>query len=369
MGTHLQYFYLSKTSKKIIIHEEHEESYKDERSPYFDTLTVAEKLTQLNSAQLKIIDSSPKVTTYYDHQKQIIIPKQKAQPNTKIVSLKDERKIGNKSPISDLLETYLKAAGKKDKSVLLFLNKKKDSGYLYCRSCKHTQYASTPPEICPNCNSSDLWFNSLNITSLKNLVEQIIPNAKNIEIATSSILYSLLAKKFDLVAHIAADSTLNVPDFASAQRTYNLITSLKKITKGLLLIQTNNPDNTTISAALSGNYSKFFNSSLKEKKELSYPPFSLLIKLTIKGKDEEKLEQKAQDLFDELDEIEEDDVSVFGPYKPIYADKFKKYNIILKIALKNYSLKKREGALKNMQTYLKNVPKDWQITVEPTSLN
>lgn len=379
-GTRSAIFLPFKNLKKIIIYQEHEEAYKDERSPYFDTLTIAEKLQEQTGASLEIIDSSPKVTTYFNHKEETIIPKLKKEPNIKIVSMGKEREFGNKSPISELLESYLKAAYIKNKKVLLFLNKKKDSGHLYCKSCKLSKYLSVKPQFCPNCKSKEIWFNSLNVESLSNLVKTIVPKAKikivekektdsQIDIGTSAVLYSLLTQKYDLVAHIAADSTINVPDFSSGQKTYNLITSLKKITKGLLLIQTYNPQNTTITSAAFGKYLKYYAAEVEERKSLSYPPYALLIKLTLSGKRDEAVEEKAQNLIEKLLKNDDPDVSILGPYKPVFVAKKQKYNIILKAKVRDYGLKSREKGLEKLSPYLKLIPKNWQITVEPKSIN
>src|SRR3990167_8909074 len=90
---------------KIIIFDEHDGAYKDERSPYFDTLTIAEKLGQILKAKIEIVDSSPKIATYFSHQKEMQIPKMKVP--TTLVSMIDERNKGNRTAISDLLSTLL----------------------------------------------------------------------------------------------------------------------------------------------------------------------------------------------------------------------------------------------------------------------
>src|SRR3990167_8518527 len=117
---------------KIIIFDEHDGAYKDERSPYFDTLTVAEKLVALTGAKLEIIDSSPKITTYFVHQKNVILglienqflskahtdsrlrgndKKKNAKAKrvkVEIVSMANEKQAGNKSPISSQLAEELR---------------------------------------------------------------------------------------------------------------------------------------------------------------------------------------------------------------------------------------------------------------------
>ncbi|MBI3282947.1 hypothetical protein HYZ70_02620, partial [Candidatus Curtissbacteria bacterium] len=121
--------------KEIIIYDEHEEGYHDERSPYYNTLTIAEKLQELTGAKLKIIDSSPKVTTYFKHSPRLILARDQARinlsgPQVKIVNMLDEKKIGNRSPLSQILEEYIKKGYAKKKKILLFLNKKSQSGHV-----------------------------------------------------------------------------------------------------------------------------------------------------------------------------------------------------------------------------------------------
>ncbi|MCR4324259.1 MAG: hypothetical protein NUV69_01080 [Candidatus Curtissbacteria bacterium] len=402
---------------KIIIYDEHEESYKDERSPYFDTLTIAEKLSTMTGAQLSIVDSSPKVTTYTVHKNEISFSRHpgmatatkrelvsrkleigskkdsiaslqndKTLPKVKIISMLEEKAAGNKTPISDLLASYLAAAQKRNKSVLLFLNKKIDTGHFYCKGCKHNDYAPKEPEKCPECGSSDIWFYTLNVSSLSKLVQQIVPDAKTnlitegkqstignqqstIDIATAAVFYRLQEKLYDLVVHISTDSALNAADFTAGEKTYTQITNLRQITKGLLLLQTYNPLNPTITSAADSNYQKFKETQLSERRALSYPPYSLLIKLGLKGKREESLEENSQRLFEKLNRSKNADISIVGPFKPFTTRKMQKYNIILKIPLGNYNLKTREETLFNMKDYLELVPKNWQITVEPSSLN
>lgn len=412
--------------KEIIIHDEHDGGYHDERSPYYNTLTIAEKIQKITGARLKIIDSSPKITTYFAFKKDVILDRIEGgndkrvssrqvylersreartitsvhAPKVKVISMLDEKAAGNKSPISDLLASYLKLAARRNKTVLLFLNKKVESGHLYCRNCQYSEFAATAPEVCPNCRSPEIWFNSVNVNSLANLVRKIVPRAKvtiiaegynqqlatsyqlpAIDIATASVFYKLLPRKYDLVAHIQTDSLLNITDYTSAEKFFAQIISLKKITRGLLLLQTYNPQYPTIISASLGNYQKFFQDQLAQRQALSYPPFSLLVKLTLRGNKEESIEQKSQKLYEELTSRLPDYPTtrlpiILGPYKPQFTGKTAKYNIILKLPVKNYSLGQREVAIKAISPQLSLVLRDWQISkaflrieVEPATLN
>lgn len=390
--------------KKMIIFDEHESAYKDSRSPYFDTLTVAEKISSLTGAKIEIIDASPRITTYFNYSRNIKVPSIKIQ--TKIISLENERKLGNYSPISNTLEEIIKRAYLKKLSILLFLNKKIESGSIYCKTCKHQEFAKTQPNVCPNCQSTEIFFNSTNINSLAKELKRILPNStvnlvaeglkqspirglirrkalpiphkfgvnnqqSTIDIATSAVFYRLLSKKYDLVAHIYADSPLNFNEYSAQETTYSQITNLKKLSRKLLVIQTYNDQNPGIVNAASGNYSAFAKFELSQRKTLSYPPFSLLVKISIRGKDEESTEQKSQDYKDKLEKLLTTHYSLpttlLGPYKSLNFKKLS-YNIMLKIQLVNYKLYSREKALEKISEFMPK-EKNIKIEVEPITLN
>lgn len=390
-GTRSAIFAPCPNLKEIIIYDEHDSAYKDERSPYFDTLTVAQKIAQLTGAELSVFDTAPKITTY--SLGVIQIPKQETV-KTQIVSMLDEKSKGNKTAISDILETYIKLGTQKNKKILLFLNKKKESGHIYCKNCKYSEFAPKQPEICPNCNSADIYFNSTNINTLFSMAKKLalhtniniiaaksktIDADSDIDIATASVFYKLHLRKYDLVAHIQTDSLLNNPDYTSGEKLYQQIQNLKKITRGLLLLQTYSPQNSTIANAAEGNFPAFAKEEIEQRKSLSYPPYSALVKIIIKGKDEEKTEEKANALYEKLNDLASRNVlsdtpprtylpTILGPNKPSFFSKTPKYNIILKVPTKDYSLESREKAIEKIRTLLE-ISKDFQIVVEPNQLN
>ena len=396
--------------KKIIILDEHDGAYKDERSPYFDTLTIAEKLQTLTKAQLEIIDSSPKVATYFVHKNEIISskyssserresrslstssslsnlgvedlssrPKGSRQARTiskvKIVSMAEERQMGNKSPISSVLVDKLRKIRKIQGRSLLFLNKKAESGQIYCRACKQQNFAPKMPAMCPNCQSPDIFFHSLNINSLAQEVKKIVP-LSTCDISTSAIFYAQIFQKYDLVAHISTDSVLNIADITTGEKFYSQISDLKKITKdtGLLILQTYNPESDLLKNAANGDFKNFYLAELNARKMLLYPPYSLLVKVTIKGKSKDLILQKAKNLVETLksqqaQNSKTEQIIILGPYEPVFLGKTPRYNIILKVKLETYDLKSKEKAATLLLPYISKVPKGFTITVEPDSLN
>lgn len=366
---------------KIIIFDEHESAYKDSRSPYFDTLSLAEKISEYTNAKIEIIDSSPKIAAYFAHRAVIKIPKVPAK--TMIVSMEEEKRRGNNLAISDNLSALLKTCIKEKKRVLLFLNKKKESGYVFCKTCRFSDSFEKQPEACANCSSPDIYFNSLNINSLAQTIRKILPNVPIniigskllttdyrlpvIDIATASVFWRLTPKKYALVAAVAADSPLNIPDINSTEAAFTQITNLKKLLaeNGVFLIQTYKGDHPVIKAAAQGDFLSYYNSAISERKALAFPPYSLLIKLTIRGKDKKKLFEKAEALTKQLLDYQ----TIYGPYESVFAQKTPSYSIILKSPTESYNLAAKEQARKKFSAILAKIPRDWQIVVEPAGLN
>ena len=360
---------------KIIIFDEHDGAYKDERSPYFDTLTIAEKLQTLTKAQLEIIDSSPKVTTYFVHKSEVTKSQKAKGARVEIVPMAEERQMGNKSPISSTLSDELEKIRKNKGRALLFLNKKAESGQIYCRACKQQNFAPKMPTNCPNCQSPDIFFHSLNINSLAQEVKKIVP-LSTCDISTSAIFYAQIFQKYDLVAHISTDSVLNIADITTGEKFYSQFSDLKKITKdtGLLILQTYNPESDLLKNAARGDFKNFYLAELNARKMLLYPPYSLLVKVTIKGKSKDLILQKAKNLVEALKSVQGLSIKsanpvILGPYEPVFLGKTPRYNILLKVKLNSYDIETKEKTLKGLSPYLSKVPKGWQISVEPDSLN
>ena len=102
---------------------------------------------------------------------------------------------------------------------------------------------------------------------------------------------------------------------------------------------------------------------------LLYPPYSLLVKLTIKGKKQNLILEKANNLISALQSIRTEYITILGPYEPVFLGKIPRYNIILKVKLNSYNIEAKEKAVTLLLPYISKVPKGFTITVEPDSLN
>lgn len=370
--------------KEIIIYDEHDGAYKDERSPYFDTLTVAQKIAQLTKSQLKIVDPSPKITTYSALQNHIKI--QKFSQDIVITNMQNERLSGRHSPISFDLEEEIKNILEEKGNILLFLNKKKESGHLFCKSCKSSLHLETQPLECPNCQSPDIFWNTLHVASLAKEASKLFPKTAvrivtpyepftmnhkpSIDIGTALALYSQQVKKYDLIAHIQTDSLLNLADYTSGEKLFAQVIQLKKLLKdnGKLILQTYNPEHPTILSIEKGVYQSFYQSELNQRRLLSYPPYSLIIKLTVKGKVEDKVKKEAEILAKELGTRHQAPGTILGPYKPTFWQRQPTYHIILRYKIGDYSIRSREKAIMDVSKYLAVSNKNYTIEVEPSGI-
>lgn len=354
--------------KEIIIYDEHDNAFKDERSPYYDTLTVAQKIAELTKAQLKIVDPSPRITTYFALKNHIKI--QKFTQDIVLVDMQKEKLSGRHSPVSFALEEEIRKILEKKGNVFLFLNKKKESGHLFCKNCKNSQHLEKQPAYCPNCKSPDIFWNVLNTNSLSMEVKKLFPGSQ-IDINTALALYAPQVKKYDLAAHIQTDSLLNLADYNSSEKLFAQVTQLKKLLKetGKLYLQTYNFEHPTISALDVGNYESFYKAEISARKLVSYPPYSLLIKLTIKDKTEDKAKQQADQIATNLrSSLDLSRSTLLGPYKPTFWQRQPTYHIILKYKIADYSLKNRQKAIEAMSKYLEKGNKTYTIEVEPNSI-
>lgn len=109
----------------------------------------------------------------------------------------------------------------------------------------------------------------------------------DILIGTQMVTKGLDFDHVALVGILNADNMLNFPDFRAFERSYQLMSQVagragRKNEKGLVLIQTSQPDHAVIRQVINHDYSSMFNAQLTERKEFLYPPFSRMIRLTIK---------------------------------------------------------------------------------------
>lgn len=345
----------------IIIDEEHEHSYKQDNSPRYTTHKIAEKIQELNPETKIVLGSAtPSIETAETLKDSTITLKNRignsVLPNIEIVDLREEFQKGNYSIFSDRLKEELTRTLEKKQQAILFLNRRGSASSIVCRDCgfrvecndcelpmtyhsktlqnpslicHHCGKITQPPTTCPNCQGINIKFlgigtqriqSELSIefpqartlradkdtTSTKHGFRDIYKAFKNHEadilVGTQMIAKGLHLPKVNLVGIVLSDIGLNIPDFRTTERNFQLMTQVagragRGKEPGKVIIQTYSPNNIALLHTQSQDYNAFFTYERAQRKILSYPPFSKLTKIVI----EEKSLQKCKDRADKIE--------------------------------------------------------------------
>lgn len=331
----------------IIIDEEHSESYKQENNPRYNTLDIATRRSFYYKCPVILGSATPTIESYarakkgyYDYIELSKRVNEKPLPKVTIVDMKSEIKKGN-SMFSSLLLDKIKNRLEKKEQVMLLLNRRGYSNYLTCQNCGYTfkcpncditltyhkssgmlrchycGYAQNKTDVCPSCGddairqigvgTERLEENILGVfkdakvlrmdadtTSKKGAHHKIInefnSGAYDILVGTQMIAKGLNFPNVTLVGVINADSSLNIPNFRSSERTFSLIDQVTgragRVNKeGEAIVQTFNPDHYSIVCASNHDYKTFFAKEMFIRKKLNYPPYCFITLIKISSKD------------------------------------------------------------------------------------
>ena len=337
----------------IIIDEEHESTYKSDHNPKFETVDVAFRRAKYHNATLVLGSATPSIVSYnraMDGIYQLIEMKNRIgksiMPEVKIVDMRDELRSGNSSIISRNLLASIEQTVNNGDQVILFLNRRGFSTQVLCPECGYRMmcpdcditltyhkrdnaaichYCGRKfkiPEICPECGNSTLSFIGTGTERLEETIEGLVPNAKverfdldtaknsseinktlryfnsgktNILVGTQILAKGLDFKNVGLVGIILADSSLNIPDYRSPERTFQLITQVsgragRECGKSKVILQTYQPEDDTIKKAANRDYYGFYEQELAHRKNMNYPPFSDIITVIFVDKKGSKTE-------------------------------------------------------------------------------
>ena len=337
----------------IIIDEEHESTYKSDHNPKFETVDVAFRRAKYHNATLVLGSATPSIVSYnraMDGIYQLIEMKNRIgksiMPEVNIVDMRDELRSGNSSIISRKLLASIEQTVNNGDQVILFLNRRGFSTQVLCPECGYRMMCPDcditltyhkrdnaaichycgrkfkVPEICPECGNSTLSFIGTGTERLEETIEGLVPNAKverfdldtaknsseikktlryfnsgktNILVGTQILAKGLDFKNVGLVGIILADSSLNIPDYRSPERTFQLITQVsgragRECGKSKVILQTYQPEDDTIRRAANGDYYGFYEQELAHRRNMNYPPFSDIISVTFVDKKGPKAE-------------------------------------------------------------------------------
>jgi primosomal protein N' (replication factor Y) len=196
---------------------------------------------------------------------------------------------------------------------------------LICHYCGHRQ---RPPDVCPNCQNPSVKAKGKGTQKIEEEIKNIFPSSEVLRMDADTtrgigshgrILVAfekgdidilvgtqMVAKGHDfpnvtLVGVVSADIGLNLPDFRSSEYTFQLLTQVSGRSgrgeiAGEVVIQTYAPTNYSILSAQKQDYNAFYKQEITKREELTYPPFSKIIRLITQSRDEEKAKTTAEEL-------------------------------------------------------------------------
>ncbi|MHB1125976.1 MAG: primosomal protein N' [Bacillota bacterium] len=366
----------------IVIDEEHETSYKQDVDPKYHTREVAWWRARYHKALLILGSATPSLESFYRAESGVYGLLRMQQrvyrrplPKVRVVDMREELKAGNRSIFSRALQDSVSDALARECQVILFLNRRGFHSSVVCRECglsfrcprcdvaltlhagdkslrcHYCHFHRQIPGLCPRCGSkyvkgfgigtqrveeesckcfpgSRVVRMDVDTTSQKGAHQQILRTFRkgeaNILVGTQMVAKGLDIPRVTVVGVIAADITLNLPDFRSRERTFQLLAQVagragRGEWPGEVVIQSYDPANPSILAASGENYLGFYQQEMARRRQLDYPPFTHLIRVQASGVDESRVIYGAQLMASMLQEnlekreLAEESTQVLGP--------------------------------------------------------
>jgi len=337
----------------IILDEEHETSYKAGSTPRYHGRQVAMYRCTRHNGLLIMGSATPSLEAWSLMEQGSLNRLRLTQraagggmPKIDIVDMKKEEGILSRQLIRDIREVTAQ-----DGQVILFLNRRGFSYHFHCKSCSYELhcrqcsipmtfhkdrnrmvchycgYQQPPPSRCPDCGSMDIGYTGFGTEQIEDEVERLFPDLGVVRLdrdkaekkgVSKQILADFLKKKYKillgtqmvakglnfpsvkLVGIILADTTLNLPDFRSPERTYGLVTQVagragRFSPDGRVVLQTFRPDSPALKAAAMNMQEEFYRMEWETRKMLQFPPAARLIRLVFRSRNAEAAQKEAQE--------------------------------------------------------------------------
>ena len=409
----------------IVIDEEHSSTYKQDNNPRYHARDVAILRGKYHHAPVILGSATPSLESFArakkDVYKMLTLPTRAGNgslPKVTIVDMKNEIKKGN-FILSNILKEKIKEKIAKHEQIILLLNRRGYSSMLTCRDCgtvlkcpncdisltyhktsntnrcHYCNYSIKNVHTCPKCGSNNMKdyglgtekleeelnkiFNAkvirmdMDTTSRKGMHEKIIEDfgmhKYDILLGTQMIAKGLDFPLVTLVGVINADTGLNIPDFRSAENTFELLSQVsgragRSDLAGEVIIQTYNKDHYSILYAKEHNYEKFYNAEMEIRKLLKYPPYYYITLVNITSKDYELGFKEANKIGEYLKRNLKETTIILGP---TMANTFKINNVYHYQCIIKY---KRDESLNNVllkldEIYKTNNKVDISIDINP----
>ncbi len=357
----------------IIIDEEHSNTYKQENNPRYNAIDIGLYRAKYYNCPIILGSATPSIESYTRAKTNIyklLEMKNRVNNNLPQVTLVDmKEEIKNKNRIfSQLLKEKIIEKLNNNEQVIILLNRRGYTTVTTCNNCGFTHkcpncdipltyhlkskkmvchycnYETNKLYKCPSCHSENIKERGMGTEKLEEEIVKEFPSAKlirmdidttrtkqahkkiitdfenekyNILIGTQMIAKGLDFPKVTLVGVINGDASLNIPDFRSGERTFQLLNQVagragRNNLKGEVIIQGFNIDHYSLICAKNHNYISFYNEEMKIRKILKYPPFYNLCLIKIQNGSDIKCEEESNKIITYLKNNLKDEI-ILGP--------------------------------------------------------
>ncbi|GEK32615.1 primosomal protein N' [Kurthia sibirica] len=360
----------------LILDEEHESTYKQEDTPRYHARDVAIWRGRYYNCPVILGSATPALESYARAKKRVYElltlnnrAKNQVLPSVEIVDMRDELHEGNRSMFSRSLAEAIRQRLKRKEQMVLFLNRRGFSSFVLCRDCgtvvqckncdisltyhRNTEklkchycgYEEHVPEQCPQCQSEHIRFFGTGTQKIESEIYKVFPEARvirmdvdttrqkgaherlltdfgegkaDILLGTQMIAKGLDFPNITLVGVMSADTSLNLPDFRAAERTYQLLTQVsgragRHDLPGEVVIQTYTPEHYAIEMAKDQIFEPFFEREMTMRRRSSYPPYYFVVVIQVTHEDVMKCAEYATMASDFVRMNLSQQVQIIGP--------------------------------------------------------
>lgn len=384
----------------IVVDEEHESTFKQNNVPRYHAREMALERGRICGATVVLGSATPSLESWEQTRtgglKLLELRRRVGEsrlPQVVVVDLREEDSDpGGEAFLSRQLVAAMRERLAQEEQVILFLNRRGFSPVLTCPRCgasvrceecsvsmtlhrarnrlvcHYCAAEMAPPQACPSCGHPRLFrmgFGTERVEAevrnrfpeyplarvdsdsmaRRDAVEEVLREFRagriRILVGTQMIAKGLDFPRVTVVGVIAADSALKLPDFRSPERTFQLVSQVagragRGQAPGVVVIQTNDPTNAAIRAAVRHDFPAFAASELPLRKQAGYPPFVRLGRFVLEGPDPRRVQAATRRLAMELQpalargllRIKPPAEAVIGRIKGRY-----RWNLLLKIPL------------------------------------
>ena len=346
----------------ICLDEEGSSTYKQDRTPRYETGWVARQLAAVSGARLVMGSATPSVATYYEADRGEVALARLAHrvrghdAEVELVDMRDEAAAGNRQPLSRRLVEVVTRTLENEEQSILYLNRRGLATYVMCRDCgrsvqclgcsvalvQHAEidglichycgYARAMPSVCDHCGSRNIRALGLGTQRLEGLVKRMWPEARvlrldsdvargpdsyfriweefserraDILVGTQLVTRGLDLPAVTCVGVVDADLPLHFPDYRSAENTFALVAQVsgragRTGRPSRVVVQTSNPDHSSLRCAASNDYEGFYRAELPARQAFVFPPFAELAVLTRTDRDDARAAAAAREAAESI---------------------------------------------------------------------